>query len=71
VGSTENGGHTKCKKDRTEKTATPSQGKVCGNERLDSEQKKAARFGVHFSNHADGRGSWCIQPNPGGEENIL
>src|SRR6516165_64242 len=48
------------------KDRAPSQGKVCANERQDSEQKKAARFGFHFSNHADGRGSWCILAQPKG-----
>ena len=54
-GCTENGDRTKRKKDQTENTATLSPGKVCANERQDSEQKKVARFGVHFSNHADRR----------------
>jgi hypothetical protein len=66
VGCTENGGHTKCKKDRTEKTATPSQGKVSANDRQDSEQKKAARFWRPFLKPRRWKGILCIQPNPRG-----
>jgi len=71
LGCTENGGHTKCKKDRGEKTAPPAKAKYAQTSDWTASKRRPrvlASISQTTPMEGDLGASW---PNPRGEENIL